>query len=87
MNLKSMNDDSKKLRVWWNSGGSAVIYYIDKIEDAQIIIDVLSIREVNDDSIDFNAYGVEILEDGEWSEWCNDEGFDYDEYIESLEGN
>ena len=31
-----------------------------------------------------NAAGLEVFEDGEWSEWYNDIGEDIDEYAESI---
>jgi hypothetical protein len=85
MNFKSMQDESKSLRVWWRSSSIMTHYYIDKLEDAQIVIDILSLREVDDESIDFNVHGVEMKENNEWVTWYDDEGLDYEEYIESLE--
>ena len=82
MNFKSMQDESKPLRVWWRSASIMTHYYFDKFEEAQIIIDILSLREVDDESIDFNVHGVEIKEDNEWVTWYNDEGLDYDEHLD-----
>lgn len=85
MNFETMKDETKKMRVWWNSDGNNTYYYIDEIDEAKIILDVLSLREVNDESIVFNASGVEVLEDGEWSEWYSEDGLDASEYFESEE--
>lgn len=84
MNFNTMRDESKTMRLWWNTGGGlTTYYYIDKIEDARIIIDILSIRELNDESISFNSCGVEVLEDNEWNEWYSEEGLDAQEHFES----
>ena len=86
MNFNTMTDETKTMRVWWNTGGGlTTYYYIDKIEDAKIITDILSIRELDDESIGFNAYGVEVLEDDEWNEWYSEEGLDAQEHFESEE--
>jgi len=86
MNFNTMTDETKTMRVWWNTGGGlTTYYYIDKIEDAKIITDILSIRELYDESIGFNAYGVEVLEDDEWNEWYSEEGLDAQEHFESDE--
>ncbi len=85
MNFKSLQNTTKKLRVWWCSNGYTTYYYIDEIENAQLIIDILAIREVEDKNIDFNVNGVEIFENNEWCDWYSEEGLAYDEYMEDLE--
>lgn len=82
--LMNVKEDST-LRVWWNSNGETTYYYITDIKQAQTIRNVLAIRELDDESIAFNASGVEVFEDGEWNEWYSDEGLDVDEYFEGEE--
>ena len=83
MNFNTMRDTTKTMRVWWYSNDKTTYYYIDTIDDARIIIDVLALRELQDETIIFNTYDVEVLEDGEWSSWYDEDGNDADEYFNS----
>lgn len=85
MNFESMRDTTKTMRVWWSSNGKSTYYYIDKIDDARIILDVLALREVDDDSVILNMSDVEVLEDGEWSSWYSEDGSSTDEYFKEGE--
>jgi hypothetical protein len=84
MEFNKLVDTSKTLRVWWNSNGNVTHYYIDEIDEAKVILNVLAVREMDDTTIVFNASGVEVLdEDNEWVEWYSDWGLDVEEYFET----
>lgn len=86
MNIESLQDKSKKMRVYWNSDTDISYYYIDNIEEVKIIFDILTIKDLASESIIWNIQGVQVLnEDNEWEEWFDDEGCDYNEHFEERE--
>jgi hypothetical protein len=75
---------NKKIRVW----------YIDRVpckkttyievkneNEAVLVIKTLTQRDLNDERITDNAMGLESFEDGEWTEYCNEDGESIDEII------
>lgn len=81
-----------KLRIWHNPQISGKAFYVDvsSIEEAKKILDVLSVYDQfqfqENIKGDFsNASGVQMLDEdsNEWIDWENEEGMDFDEYIET----
>lgn len=79
--------NTTKLRVWWYSDGNTVYFYIDNIDEYKTIVDVLSHYEMDNEDIIMNSCGLEEFnnETCEWETWYSEEGYDIDEYLESLE--
>lgn len=50
---------------------------------AKKLIDKLALEQLKDESIMFNAFGLEVYEDGEWSEWYDENGDGIDEAVEA----
>jgi len=80
-----------KLRVWWIPQIPMKGFHVPvmTITEAMLILDTLARYDIfqyeNKIKPDYsNAGGLEVLEDGEWSEWYNDEGQDIDEVMDEL---
>ena len=76
----------EKLRVWYIDrvpSNKSFHYPVKNIEEAKLIIDVLSKRDLNDDRITDNAMGLQRYNEiaKEWEEWENEEG----ETIDDIE--
>jgi len=71
------------LRVWWNRNGKQTTYKVNDVEDAKAIITELTNDDLNNDTVIWNAGGLEVYEDGEWSEWYSEEGLDIMEIIDN----
>ena len=70
-----------KLRVWANVNGYAKYYPVETVEEAKVLITAMANSQLEDDSVDFNAFGLEVLEELdedtlEWCEYFNDLGED-----------
>lgn len=66
-----------KLRVWYHNrvpSDGATHFEVKNIEEAKLVINTLAERDLKDDRITDNAMGLEVFEDGEWSEYENEEG-------------
>ena len=65
------------LRVWLNRNGDNEFIYVDTKNEAKKIIRAAIAKDLTDESITMNAFGLEIYEDfGEglqWSEWYSEE--------------
>lgn len=69
------------LRVWWIPQIPMKSFYVsvETVEEGKKIVEILAEYDLfqfdNKVKPDYsNAGGLEIFEDGEWCEWCNDEG-------------
>lgn len=69
------------MRVWWNTEQTVRYYYVTTIEDAMKVLSVLTTREMDDDSIEFNASGLEQYDGQEWTEYYDDDGRDIQEMM------
>lgn len=72
------------LRVWhaFNDGSHKMHHHnVNTPEEAIKLIDKLGKEQLHDDSIDFNAFGLEEYVDGVWSEWYNEDGDDIESAI------
>lgn len=83
--MKTDLDNSKKdFRVWWSTGKTQRYFYVDNVDEAKLVYATLSRREQDDESIDYNAGGLEYRGlMGDWSEWYNDYGEDIGEVIDN----
>lgn len=67
-----------KYRVWraWNLPHNMDFYAVESPEEARSLIEELATADLADEAIVSNAFGLEELEDGEYSEWCDEDGND-----------
>jgi len=72
----------EQLRVWWNRNGKQTTYKVSTVEEAKIKLDNLAQADLLDKRVDWNAGGLEVLEDGEWCEWYDKDGRDISELME-----
>jgi hypothetical protein len=47
-------------------------------------IETQAARDLLNPRVESNVFGLEVFEDGEWTEWYDDEGRDIDEYAEEY---
>jgi len=80
-----------KLRVWRKTSGKEIkYYYVKDLDEAALVITVLAIKEIDDDSIGYNAGGVEMYDDidNEWYDFYDEDGYSFDdlknEYMDLL---
>lgn len=69
----------RKLRVWWisNPPRKPFHFYVDTIEEAKIVSTALAKYDLYlGDMVSCNAQGLETFEEGEWSEYYDEEGND-----------
>ena len=64
------------LRVWWSNNFGQRHFKVDSVEQAKKLINELGNIELKDNSISWNASGLEELENGEWVEYYNEDGLD-----------
>ena len=79
------NPTAGDLLVWHSfertgNGQTHHLYPVDSPEQAIEVINKLAKEQVNDESIGWNALGLNVFEDGEWVELYSDEGDDIAEY-------
>lgn len=72
-----------KYRVWWSTSGVLKYYYVDSIEQAVTVITTLSLREVDDESVDFNFCGLEVKNKNDWEEYYDEDGCDISDIIDN----
>lgn len=67
-----------KYRVWWiiNPPGKPTWTFVPDIQAARELISKEIKIQLSDPNIWGNAFGLEVFEDGEWTEWYDDDGFD-----------
>jgi len=58
--------------------------YVENLNEAMLVIDVLTRRDLNDDRITDNSIGLEVFEDGDWIEWENEDAENIDCVMESY---
>jgi hypothetical protein len=81
-----------KLRVWWKPQIPCESFYtdVDTVEEGAKLLDTLAKYDAfqyeNRIKPDYcNIGGLEMLEDGEWCDWYDENGNDLDEYMEIQE--
>lgn len=72
--------ENPTLRVWRQPGDER--QPVESVDDAVILIEAWTLSDLMNKFVEWNAFGLEQYEDGEWLEWYNDEGQDIDEVIE-----
>ena len=75
----------KKLRAWWNRNSTQITKDVKTVEEAIKWINEQAELDLKDNNIIWNAGGLEEFEDGEWSEYYNEDGLDIKEIIEEIE--
>ena len=72
-----------ELHVWWvtNPPNLAQYYPVESVEEAMGKLKELTDAELLDSSVYSNAGGLEVFEDGGWTEYYDDEGRDIDEIM------
>jgi hypothetical protein len=96
-NLKSENlldaidevmTKKKQFRVWWirNPPSQAKHYPVKDIDEAINKLKELTQFDLKSERVSSNAGGLEVLEDGDWSEYYDDNGNDIDAIIEAKGG-
>ena len=73
------------MRVWWsrNVPNRPKYFKVKDIEEAKRTIEELTQEDLKDKSVEDNVGGLEVFENGEWSEYYNDDGQDIMEIIDS----
>lgn len=71
----------EKLRVWnvVNPPGKPYLFPVESPEEGARTIKRLAAQQLRDPNVYSNAFGLLVLEDGEWTEWYDEEGRDVDE--------
>ena len=77
----------KKYRVWnvINPPSKPKYYPVGTPLLGYMLINRLANEQLKDKRIWANAFGLEVFEDGEWTEWYDEEGRDVDEAFEEGE--
>ena len=68
------------LRVYWfvNPPSTPKHYPVKSPEEAKAKLDKLAQRDLRDSSVFDNAGGLQVYEEGEWTEWYDENGNDID---------
>ena len=73
------------LRIWWIPQMPMQPFHVDvaNVHEAKLLLDTLARYDTfqfeHNIKPDYsNAGGLEVFEDGEWCEWCDEEGADID---------
>jgi hypothetical protein len=74
------------LRVWniINPPDRPIVYPVTDPKHGAQLIEALANSQLLDKSIDSNAFGLEIFENGEWLEWESEDGEDITEWTENI---
>lgn len=82
-----MDDSLKPLRVWWHSDGDYYEFFVDTVDEAKIVLRVLTHRDLQNKSIGYNAGGLEERYEGRWEEWQDKDGLNISEVMGEEERN
>jgi hypothetical protein len=79
--MRIMQKEKLKLRIWWirNPPRDADYYSVDNIEEAIAKLNKLAQQDLGNKLITSNAAGLEVLEDGKWTEYYDEENRDINE--------
>jgi len=61
------------------------LYEVASPEEARVAINQLAQEQVNDESVGYNAFGLEVFEENEWVEWYDDNGNDTDDFMKERD--
>lgn len=72
------------LRVWWFHSIPGVPRYtlVGSPTEAATVLAALTQEDLANPAVTDNAGGLEVFEDGKWSEWYDEEGDDIDAFME-----
>lgn len=80
----------KKLRVWWIPQVPMKAFYVEvkSLEEAHLLVETLAQYDIfqfkNKIKPDYsNVGGLQMFEDGEWTDWYNEDGEYFDEWRET----
>lgn len=77
------------LRVWHiaNVPGEPYHHYVQTPEEGAVVLRILRDYDLylGESAVYSNAGGLEVMEDGEWCEWCNEDGYDINEVIDDAD--
>ena len=73
------------LCLWWNRDGVTQFIPVDDIEDAIQSVEQLTLSDLEDPDVTFNACGLEVFQGGEWHEWYDEQDQDITEIISQRE--
>lgn len=76
-----------ELRVWWirEVPNEPEYFKVGNIDEAMAKLKELEMADLANRFIQTNAGGLEIFEDGEWTEYYDDQGRDIDGIVLDLE--
>lgn len=74
----------EQLKVWWNRNGNQTTYKVNTVEEAKVMLNELANEDLRNPRIAWNAGGLEVLEDGEWCEWYDEDGNDIDSLMNEV---
>ena len=82
-----MPKNTKKYRVWnvINPPSKPKYYPVASPRDGWAFINGMAEEQLKNRRIFCNVFGLEAFEDGEWTEWYDEEGRDVDEAFEEGE--
>ena len=75
------------LQVWWANNFGSKRVDVKNIDQAKGCLKGFGQSEVDNENIGWNAGGLEVFENGEWSEWYNENGSDIREVMEEEDEN
>ena len=79
-----INAEEGDLRVWWSRNRNPMEFHIvGSPEEAVKVLENLAQADLADESVITNTGGLEMYEDGDWSEWYDTEGDDIDAFAEA----
>ena len=76
---KVINAEEGDLRIWWirNPPNPAQFILIDSPDKAVRLLDQLGARDIKN-GVQVNVGGLEVFENGGWTEWYDEDGNDID---------
>jgi hypothetical protein len=80
-------DKNKKYRAWYviNPPNKPTFIDVNSPEEGYKFLDEEIHRQLQDDTIWGNAFGLVVFEDGEWTEWYDEYGLDVFEAFEPVD--
>lgn len=72
-------------RVWYSKNlGTVTTRLVKNPEEARELINEWIDRDLEDSTVTDNSFGLEVLEDGVWCEYYNEDG---DDILEEIDGD
>ena len=77
--------EKKSLQAWWCRDGITTYKTVKSEREAIVWLNEQTHLDLEDESITWNASGLEEFIDGDWSEYYNEDGLDIKEIIEERD--